>query len=223
MNRDHMRRLDEYRLAHAGPLENDLIDELADGGMDRQEFIKRATVLGLSVGVDRVGARGVRHAARVRRARCPRRRAAASASASRRRPRRRSSRTRSQDQGGLETGGISGEFLTRATQSLTLKPELALELEAERDRERVDVQAPPERQVRRTAQAFSADDVVTTFKRLDRPELGLAGALGVQGRPLAGRHHEGRRLHGAVHAGRADGELPVPDELDDVSGDRPPE
>ena len=50
MNRDNMRRLDEYRFAHAGPLENDLIDELAEGGMDRQEFIQRATVLGLSVG-----------------------------------------------------------------------------------------------------------------------------------------------------------------------------
>ena len=51
MIRKDMRRLDEYRFAHAGPLENDLVDELAEGGMDRQEFIKRATVLGLSVGV----------------------------------------------------------------------------------------------------------------------------------------------------------------------------
>ena len=50
MNRDNMRGLDEYRLNHAGPLENDLIDVLAEGGMDRQDFIKRATVLGLSVG-----------------------------------------------------------------------------------------------------------------------------------------------------------------------------
>ena len=51
MDREEMRRLDEYRFSQAGPLENDLVDELAEGGMDRQEFIRRATVLGLSVGV----------------------------------------------------------------------------------------------------------------------------------------------------------------------------
>ncbi len=68
MNRDNMRRLDEYRLNHAGPLENDLIDELVEGGMDRQEFIKRATVLGLSVGAIGSALASVRHAARVRRA-----------------------------------------------------------------------------------------------------------------------------------------------------------
>ena len=51
MNRDEMGKLDEYRRNEAGPLENDLVDELAGGWMDREEFIRRASVLGLSMGV----------------------------------------------------------------------------------------------------------------------------------------------------------------------------
>src|SRR3954447_13070210 len=124
MNRDNMRRLDEYR-SHAGPLENDLIDVLADGGIDRQEFIKRATVLGLSFGAigsalaafDTPLAFGAPVAAkaggRIRVGITPP-------------PTKEIEPHTFADQGGLETGGINGEFLTRATQTLTLKPELAL-------------------------------------------------------------------------------------------------
>ena len=79
MNRDNMRRLDEYRFSQAGPLENDLIDELAEGGMDRQEFIKRRDGARPVGRRHRLGARRLRHAARVRRADRPRRRAAGSA------------------------------------------------------------------------------------------------------------------------------------------------
>src|SRR5262249_49140177 len=116
MNRDNMRRLDEYR-SHTGPLENDLIDVLADGGIDRQEFIKRATILGLSVGaigsalaaLDTPLAFGapVRHTAggRLRVGITPP-------------PTKEIEPHTFADQGGLETGSINGEFLTRATQSL---------------------------------------------------------------------------------------------------------
>jgi len=42
MDRDEMRKLDEYRLNEAGPLENDLVDELAGGDMDRQDLTRPA-------------------------------------------------------------------------------------------------------------------------------------------------------------------------------------
>src|SRR6476659_146151 len=115
MNRDNMRGLDEFRLNHAGPLENDLLDVLADGGMDRQEFIRRATVLGLSVGaigaalgaLDTPLAFGAptraKAGGRLRLGITPP-------------PVKEIEPHTFLDQGGLTTGGIGGEFLLRATQ-----------------------------------------------------------------------------------------------------------
>ena len=55
MDREARRRLEEYRRNEAGPFENTLIDEYADGEFDRRELLRRASVLGVSVPV--VGAR----------------------------------------------------------------------------------------------------------------------------------------------------------------------
>src|SRR5256885_3763669 len=44
-----MMRIEEYRRTEAGPLEGTLIDEFVDGEMDRSTFIRRASVLGLSI------------------------------------------------------------------------------------------------------------------------------------------------------------------------------
>src|SRR3954468_23198252 len=49
MDHDKMMRLEEYRRAEAGPLEATVIDEFVDGDMDRSTFIRRASVLGLSM------------------------------------------------------------------------------------------------------------------------------------------------------------------------------
>src|SRR6202165_4661188 len=51
MDREARRRLEEYRRNEAGPLENSLIDEYADGEFDRRELLRRASVLGVSVPV----------------------------------------------------------------------------------------------------------------------------------------------------------------------------
>jgi peptide/nickel transport system substrate-binding protein len=69
------------------------------------------------------------------------------------------------DTGGLQTGSITGEFLIRATQSLTLLPELALSWKPNKTatvwryklRRGVKFQS---------GQAFGADDVIATFNRL---------------------------------------------------------
>lgn len=179
MNRDNMRRLDEYRFAHAGPLENDLIDELAESGMDRQEFIKRATVLGLSVGVigsvlaayDTPLAFGAPAAAkaggRIRVGIIPP-------------PVSGLDPHTYKDQGGLETGGIAGEFLTRATQSLTLQQELALSWKPNANATVWTYKLRPGVKFQ-DGQSFSADDVVTTYDRLCDPASGSQALSALKG------------------------------------------
>src|SRR5512144_3267681 len=50
MDRETRRAVEEYRRSDAGPIENNLIDELVAGELDRQEFLRRATVFGLGAG-----------------------------------------------------------------------------------------------------------------------------------------------------------------------------
>src|SRR4029453_4542238 len=49
MDREETRLFEAYR-SDAGPLENNLIDELVGGELSRQELIARATMFGLSLG-----------------------------------------------------------------------------------------------------------------------------------------------------------------------------
>jgi peptide/nickel transport system substrate-binding protein len=51
MDRETRRSVEEYRRTEAGPIENNLIDELVAGELDRQEFLQRATMFGLGVGI----------------------------------------------------------------------------------------------------------------------------------------------------------------------------
>src|SRR5688572_16102304 len=50
MDREIRRRVEEYRRDEAGPIENQLIDELVGGDLDRQEFLRRASIFGLGAG-----------------------------------------------------------------------------------------------------------------------------------------------------------------------------
>src|SRR6476661_3021942 len=50
MDREARRHLDEFR-HEAGPIESTLIDEFVDGELSRADFIRRATVFGLSASV----------------------------------------------------------------------------------------------------------------------------------------------------------------------------
>ncbi len=50
MDRETKRLVDEFRRNEAGPIENNLIDELVGGEVDRQEFLRRASVFGLGAG-----------------------------------------------------------------------------------------------------------------------------------------------------------------------------
>jgi peptide/nickel transport system substrate-binding protein len=50
MDRETRRLVEEFRRNEASPIENNLIDELVEGELDRQEFLRRATVFGLGAG-----------------------------------------------------------------------------------------------------------------------------------------------------------------------------
>jgi peptide/nickel transport system substrate-binding protein len=51
MDRETRRALEEYRRNDAGPIENNLIDELVNGELDRAEFLRRGSMFGLSAGI----------------------------------------------------------------------------------------------------------------------------------------------------------------------------
>jgi peptide/nickel transport system substrate-binding protein len=50
MDRESKRLIEEYRRNEAGPLENNVIDELIGGELDREDFIRRATMFGIGAG-----------------------------------------------------------------------------------------------------------------------------------------------------------------------------
>ena len=50
MDRETRRLVDEFSRSDASPIENNLIDELVAGELDRQEFLRRAAVFGLGAG-----------------------------------------------------------------------------------------------------------------------------------------------------------------------------
>ena len=178
MDREARRRLEEYRQSGAGPYENTLIDEFLTGEFDRRELIRRATTLGMSVPI--VGA--ILAAAGEP---APAFAATARAAAT-------SSRLRLAiippptgaiephtfiDQGGLETAGICGEFLTRVVNSTTLAPELALSWSANKVGSIWTFKLRPNVKFQ-TGQVMTADDVVATWKRLTSPGSQALSAVG---------------------------------------------
>jgi peptide/nickel transport system substrate-binding protein len=51
MDRETRRSVEDYRHTAAGPIENNLVDELQSGELDRAEFLRRSAMFGLSSGV----------------------------------------------------------------------------------------------------------------------------------------------------------------------------
>ncbi len=171
MDREKMMQLEEFRRTQAGPLEGTLIGEFVDGDMDRSTFIRRASVLGLSMSMigaalEAFGHTGIAKAATAKPSAGGRLRLGVVPP-----PVTGLDPHTYKDTGGLVTGGIAGEFLTRATQSLTLLPELALSWKPNGDasvwtfklRSGVKFQS---------GQAFGADDVVATYDRLTASDTG---------------------------------------------------
>ena len=178
MDREARRKLDAYRNNEAGTFENTLIDEFLTGEFDRRELIRRASVLGMSVPV--VGA-VLAVAGEPAPAFAARARAAASTSRLRLAiippPTAAIEPHTFEDQGGLETGGICGEFLTRVVNNKTLAPELAISWSANSVGSIWTFKLRPNVKFQ-TGQAMTADDVVATWKRLTSPGSQALSAVG---------------------------------------------
>src|SRR5579862_804286 len=178
MDREARRKLEAYRRNEAGPIENTMIDEWLDGEFDRRELLRRASMFGVSVPVvglllDAAGEPAPAFAAKAR----------AAASNSRLRmaiippPTAAIEPHTFEDQGGLETGGICGEFLTRIVNSKTLAPELAISWSTNKEASIWTFKLRPNVKFH-TGQVMTADDVVTTWKRLASPGSQALSAVG---------------------------------------------
>jgi peptide/nickel transport system substrate-binding protein len=178
MDREARRQLEQYRCNEAGPSENALIDDFIAGEFDRRELLRRASILGVSIPAVGLVARALGEpapasaAARV-----------VAASASRIRvgiippPSGAIEPSTVSDIGGLQTAGIAGEYLVRATQSKVLVPELALSWSSNPEVSIWTFKLRPN-VVFQTGQPLTADDVVATWKRLASPGSQALSAVG---------------------------------------------
>ena len=165
MDRETKREIEEYRRGEAGPIENNLIDELVGGELDRQEFLRRASVFGLGAGTIGLLLRYIGEAepafgaaATVAQKRGGTLRVGASAVGSSFEPR------LLREAGSLAFSGIPGEFLTFSNQALQVKPWLATSWKANAELTRWTFQ------IRRgvkfhNGKTLTADDVVASFKQ----------------------------------------------------------
>jgi peptide/nickel transport system substrate-binding protein len=178
MDREARRQLEQYRRNEAGPSENALIDDFIAGEFDRRELLRRASILGVSIPVVGLVARALGEPAPASAAA-----RAVAASASRIRvgiippPSGAIEPSTVSDIGGLQTAGIAGEYLVRATQSKVLVPELALSWSSNPEVSIWTFKLRPN-VVFQTGQPLTADDVVATWKRLASPGSQALSAVG---------------------------------------------
>jgi peptide/nickel transport system substrate-binding protein len=178
MDRETRRQLERYRHDEAGPFESTFIDDVIAGEFDRRELLRRASILGLSVPMVAILLRAAGEPAAAFGAT-----ARAAASTSRLRmaiippPTGAIEPLTFEDQGGLETGGICGEFLTRATPSKTLLPELAVSWKPNADATVWTFKLRPGVKFH-TGQAMTSADVVATWKALASPGSQALSAIG---------------------------------------------
>jgi peptide/nickel transport system substrate-binding protein len=171
VDRERRRRFEEYRKHEIGPVENTLLDEFAAGEMDRAEFIKRASIFGLSAAATAAALDAFGHAPAAWGAREKVKAGGRLRVGIIPPPVGKLDPWTYLDQGGLETGSIAGEFLVRATRSLKLVPEIATSWKSNANatvwtyKLRAGVKF-------QNGQAVTADDVVATFNRLIDPNSG---------------------------------------------------
>jgi len=165
MDKHPTQGLDLYRLRGVGPLENSLIDDLAEGEITRADFIRHASVLGLSASVvgaalAAFGGGGPAFAAPVARPAGGRLRLGAIPA-----PVGVIEPHLFVEAGQIVVGSIMGEFLTRATAKLTLVPELALSWKPNKNATVWTFKLRPNVKFA-NGSPFGADDVVATYERL---------------------------------------------------------
>lgn len=181
MGRDPQRELDEYRLHQASELENALIDDFFTGEHTRGDFVRQATVLGLSATAIGAALGAMGYAA------APARAATGAVKAGGRfrlgivpAPAKPMEPNLFADHGTLATGSICGEFLNMTNPNLTLAPMLATSW---KPNAKGTVWTYTLRKGVKFAngQAMTAADVVATYKRLTDPKGGGAALSAFKG------------------------------------------
>jgi peptide/nickel transport system substrate-binding protein len=207
MDREEQRFLEEFRRNEATPIENNLIDELVSGDLDRSEFLKRGAMFGVSAAV-MSGALGLVGEA----AASPRGRLAAAGA------RKKGGTVRVgvakwgsslepyklNHAGSLAVAAIPGEFLTLTDNQLRLRPMLATSWKANGDATVWTFQL--RKGVKfHNGQEMTADDVVACFKLYtgDKESQALSnfkGVLGPEGVIKKGKYVVQFRLQSATGA-----------------------
>jgi len=203
MDRESRRHLDEFR-REAGRSRTTLIDEFVEGELSRADFIRRATVFGLSASV--IGTVLGRWA----RPRLPSpgpeagRAGGASGLRSSRRRRTGSIRTRTRNR-----GRSTWRYRRRVPDPCSAQPlpeaGAGNEVERKQGRHGLDVQASLGREVP-ARQEMDADDVVATFKRWSPIQARRRNQR--SRRALGRRRAQGRRPDGRVPSGHPDASFP---------------
>jgi peptide/nickel transport system substrate-binding protein len=163
-------RIDQQRRDESTP-GSVLLDELVEGSVDRREFLRRGTIIGLSTSAIASGLVALGEAAPAEAAPAAVRVggrihvAVIPAPAGALEPH------TLVDVGGLEASGITGEFLTRATNTLGLRGELATNWTPNHDATVWTFKLRPNVTFQ-SGQRFGADDVVATYNRLVDPNSG---------------------------------------------------
>jgi len=176
MDRETRRLVDEFRRNEAGPIENNLIDELVGGELDRQEFLRRATVFGLGVGtigllLRYVGEADLAYGAPTVAAKGGTLRVGMLGFGSSLEP------YQLREAGSLGFAGIPGEFLTFSNSQLEVKPWLATSWKPNADGTVWTFQL--RKGVKfHNGKTMTADDVVASFKQyLGEKTSQLLGAI----------------------------------------------
>jgi peptide/nickel transport system substrate-binding protein len=164
MDRETRRKVEEYRSDEAGPIENNLIDELVAGELSRQEFLRRASIFGLGTGMAGAllrfaGEPGVAQAAPLAPAKVGGTlRVGMLGYGSGLEP------YQLREAGTLGLAGIPGEFLTFSNNALQVKPWLATSWKPNRDLTVWTFQL--RKGVRfHNGKEMTADDVVASFRQ----------------------------------------------------------
>jgi peptide/nickel transport system substrate-binding protein len=180
MNRDTQRRLDEFRLVRATDHENELIDELATGQIDRETFLRQGAMIGLSLGTlgGILGAFGLRP--EIAQAARSATKAGGTLRIAITKPTGSLDPVKVADLGGLGVTLIPGEQLVFADARSVLKPVLATRWTPNRTGTVWTFTI--RRGVRfHSGKSLSPADVVATFDRLTDPAVASAGASSFKG------------------------------------------
>ena len=181
MDRETKRLIEEFRRNEAGPIENNLIDELMASEFDRPEFIRRAAMFGLGAGTIGALLRFVGETDIAYGAPAAPVKQGGTLRVGNLKPAIAIDPVTSATQATLAAIGISGEYLLYTDpRNNALRPVLATSYKPSRAGKRWTFQI--RRGVRfHSGAPMTADDVVATFKRLTDPKNASAALSAYKG------------------------------------------